>query len=313
MSSTRFMASDQPGRRSAGRLRSLFAEDLGGPGAGGIDDERRPHVEDVAGQPIARPDPGNCGPAAQNGQNVRIIDGCGFTSHHRLDEGDREPFRAVQLVVVPDGASGDPAGVDERVELETLGAGNHAAGGQPPRRVYPLVAITCEQIVAGQEGAHQRARMPPARRNDEWQHANEVRRDAGNLAALAHELTDARERALLQLPDAAVQGLEAVERSAGREIIALDEADGHAASRELVSDGQPVDAAAGDDRVEGRGRQALQVPLHQMTDLTSLLVRGTSSPGPPYAVARGGPVPRSAPAARSLRSLASLVRRTSCA
>ena len=42
------------------------------------------------------------------------------------------------------------------------------------------------------------------------------------LAALAHELADARQRALLQLADAAVQGLEAVERSAGGEIIALD-------------------------------------------------------------------------------------------
>src|SRR5215203_5329840 len=43
-----------------------------------------------------------------------------------------------------------------------------------------------------------------------------------------------------------------------------------------------------------------------MTDSTSsLTVRGTSSPGPPYAVARGGPVPRSAsagaPVARLVR------------
>ena len=200
--------------------------------------------------------------AAQNGQYFRIINGRGFTPHHRLDEGDRQPFRAVQLIVVPEGASGHAAGVDERVEIETLGSGHHAAGGQPLRRVDTLVAITCEQIVPGQEGAHQRARMPPARRNHERQHADEMRCEAGNLAALAHELPDARQRALLQLADAAVQGFEAVERSAGGEIVALDEADGHAAPGELVGDRQPVHAAAGDDRVEGRGRQALQVPLH---------------------------------------------------
>ena len=36
------------------------------------------------------------------------------------------------------------------------------------------------------------------------------------------------------------------------------------------------------------------------------LARGTSSPGPPYAVARGGPVPRSAPAGAPVARLASL-------
>jgi len=79
--------------------------------------------------------------------------------------------------------------------------------------------------------------------------------------ALTHP-ADARHRALLQFADAAVQGLEAVEGRAGGEIIALDEADGQAATGELVGDGQPVHAAAGDDRMEARGRQALQVPLH---------------------------------------------------
>src|SRR5215207_7656100 len=37
---------------------------------------------------------------------------------------------------------------------------------------------------------------------------------------------------------------------------------------------------------------------------SNIILRGTSSPGPPYTRARGGPTPRSARVARSLRSLA---------
>ncbi len=45
---------------------------------------------------------------------------------------------------------------------------------------------------------------------------------------------------------------------------------------------------------------------HKFTTDPSVLsfIRGTSSPGPPYTLARGGPAPRSARVARSRSSLA---------
>src|SRR5918999_671151 len=54
-----------------------------------------------------------------------------------------------------------------------------------------------------------------------------------------------------------------------------------------------------------RGSQYRQTkcPLYQKLILASLS-GGLRPPEPPYTVARGGPVPRSAPVARSLRSLA---------
>jgi hypothetical protein len=55
---------------------------------------------------------------------------------------------------------------------------------------------------------------------------------------------------VLEIADAAVDGLEAVEGCARAEVVPLDESDGEAAKRSVPRDGGAVDSASDDREVE---------------------------------------------------------------
>ena len=204
-----------------------------------------------------------------------IVSGRGAAANRGGEQADRQPFGAVQLVVVPDGAAGDTRRIDERVEPQAFEARDRSTGRQGQAGIHAVVAVRGEEIVGGEKRRHDRAITHGMAMgwDDEGQRADEVRRDDGEAASLPHELAHGRERAVLKRPDAAVYGLETVERRRRSEIAAIDEGRLQAPRRQLAEGGESIDAAANDENVEGLVRQALEVTNHQMSHSTPRLPR----------------------------------------
>ena len=95
-----------------------------------------------------------------------------------------------------------------------------------------------EQAVAGEH------------REQERQHAHEVRRGLAQDLALGERFVDEADLLLLEVADAAVHELRRLRRRARREVVPLDERGPQAAGRGVERDADAGDAAADDEHVE---------------------------------------------------------------
>ena len=144
--------------------------------------------------------------------------------------------------------------------LETMRPAGRCSAGSDA-----LVAIARDEVVDGERDAHHRpAALRAARgRDDKRQRPHQVRDDAGQRAALADEQPHLLEVERLQRAQAAVQGLQVVERGAAAEVAAIDQGHGEAAVDGVPGDGRAVDSGADDQHVEPGVRQSPEVAHHQ--------------------------------------------------
>ena len=115
----------------------------------------------------------------------------------------------------------------------------------PPVRSYIHIVVPRsraswrgQQAVAGEH------------RQQERQHAHEVRRGLAQDLALGERFVDEPDFLLLQVADAAVHELRRLRRRARREVALVDERDAQAARRGVERDAGAGDAAADDEHVE---------------------------------------------------------------
>ena len=135
----------------------------------------------------------------------------------------------MHLGVVPEHAARQPVALDPGRHLETSVARQGLAGGQMLLAVRELVAIPTQEIVDEQSRAHHCSALekaPSISRDKKRQRVYEVRRNAHEVSALAHRFAHSDEIGVLQIAEAAMDGLEIVERSTAPEITFVDERDG---------------------------------------------------------------------------------------
>ena len=118
--------------------------------------------------------------------------------------------------------------------------------------VEALVAIESNQRVESERRAQrQRISRKGIRRGHHERKGGDVaRRHSRKCAPLANGLAHTSDVGGLQIPKAAVNRLEMVERRGRAEIAALDECYGQAALRGVIRDREAVDAAADDEEIE---------------------------------------------------------------
>ena len=168
-------------------------------------------------------------------------------------EGQRHAIGADHLVVVPDGAPGHAVRRDDRVQPQRFLAGHDASVRQVRARIrQPLVAIACDGVVDGQCEAHQQRTAPgvPRGRHDERHGPDQVRQDPRQRAPLADEQPHLPEIHGLQRTQAAMQGLEVVERRGRAEVVLVDDGDRQAPLRGIPCRRDAIEAGADDDHVE---------------------------------------------------------------
>src|SRR5262245_60588851 len=122
-----------------------------------------------------------------------------------------------------------------------------------------------DESIQKEAGSHRRRALRRGRRHrqDETQRANRIRRDPRKRAPFVDRLARARQVERLQIPEAAVDGPEMVERRAAAKVVPLDQRDRQAPLRRIVGDRQPVNAATDDEDVEGPCSQSIEVALHE--------------------------------------------------
>ncbi len=203
------------------------------------------------------------------------------------DEPESEPLAARHLRVVPESTSRQVVPRQARDEKERLRPRQHAAPWDPLLFREPLVPIGAQQVVQGQARAQDGAALLPEapRGHEESQRPDERRSDAKERPPLAHGLAQAREVSVRQVPEPAVDRLEAVPGHAGPEVVALHEGDAEAALRRVPGRGRAVDAAPDHEEVvlaRGEGRE---VALHGTSDDSIPPVRAVKRARPPGRVA----------------------------
>src|SRR5262249_55123301 len=109
------------------------------------------------------------------------------------------------------------------------------------------------------------------------QRLDRMRRDARKRAPLADRFPRAPEVERLQIPQAAVDRTEMIERRAAAEVVALDQRDRQPAVRRVVRDRQAVHTAADDEHVERAAGQPIDVANHE-GQILSLYCRSTWQP-----------------------------------
>jgi hypothetical protein len=259
----------RPRQPRRGRGRPPPRESMGQcsrPRTGGVDDGAGTDVEGRVGQPVAHAQHERAVAPASELLGVHVgADGRAEGRRRRRGPGD-DPLGPAHLVVEPDGAARDLAVVDERVQAQALGARHDSPAGQPQVGVGDAVAA----VVADRVGHRQRdpqgpgiPRGMPVGGHAEGQRVHQVRRHHRHGAALADEEPHLAQVQRLQRPEAAVQGLEGVERGGAAQIAAVDEGHRPAAPRRLPRGQRAVDPGADDHEIVGRIGQAGRVALHR--------------------------------------------------
>ena len=175
-----------------------------------------------------------------------------------------DPVAVVHLVVEPLDAAGHAVRIDERVEIEAFVAGQQPTRRQSSGGGESVVPIARQQVVEREIETQQSSVAGDSAvcRDDERQGPDQMGRDAAQRPALSYEPAQRGDVAGLQRPNAAVQGLRAVERGAAAEVGAVDNGGAKAAQGRIPGCDRAVYAPADDEEVEGTGRQRREVSAH---------------------------------------------------
>ena len=255
----------QPRRRHVDRCAHEPRQDRAGPRAGGVQDGSGPHVEPLAGPPILDLGAGHLAPGAHQRPCLDVVGGRGAAGHRRLHRRQRHPLGLAQLIVDPHGAAGHAGRVDERVQLQTLAARHDPARRQPEALVVDAgVAVGPDRV--GHRQRRTQGQGTPGEMavggDTEGERPHQVRRHHGQGPPFADEPPHLRQAEGLQRPQAAVQGLQAVEGRAAAEVAAVDEGDAQAALGGVPGGERAVDPGADDQQIEGLIRQPAHVAHH---------------------------------------------------
>jgi lysophospholipase L1-like esterase len=218
-------------------------------------------------------DPADVATLLQQSLSLGIVSGRDPAVDGRFDETDRQTLGAVELVVVPDRASGDTRRIDERVQPKAFVSGDRSAARQDEASVDAVVPIGGEGIVRAEKRRHEWAiteRMPVSR-NHERERTHEMWSDRRESAAFAHEFAYSAEGAVLQRADSSVDSLETIEGCRAGEIAAFDERRAKPSRRQLASGGKTVNPAANHEDVKRFVREAGEVANHRVVHFTSRL------------------------------------------
>ena len=190
---------------------------------------------------------------------------CGSARDRFTQEGQGQTLAALHLCVVPERAArrGRP-----RAGRELAPASRSGPAGvrrrEPLRGGKAAVAVEAQQVVQDQAQAEGFATLGPVAigRHQEGQRPNEGGGHPQQGPSLAHGLAVVGQVEALQVPQAAVDRLEAVPGRARAEVHGFDEGHLQAAARGLVGGGDAVDAAAHHEQVVGHCGQRGHVPPH---------------------------------------------------
>ena len=223
------------------------------PGAAGVDHDLGRDLDGLSGFAIL--DHGAVDPdaAPQQGGDPGVVDRDRAGLPCRDDIFQAEPG-IVHAAVPVEGRAGQPLGIEQRLTPPGLVRRQHP--------MWPGVAPQGEQVVEQHPGVHQGAGRVGAavKRDQQWQRADQMRRDALQGVALAAGLEDQPEVEPFQVTQAAVDQFGRARRSAAGKIVLLDQGDHSPAQGQVAGDAGAGDAAADDQRIEAAGGETAKVP-----------------------------------------------------
>ncbi len=229
--------------------------------AGGVDGRAGANRQLAACRDVAHLHPRDACAFAHGPQRLDVVGERGAGPVRGGGERERQAIGLHHLIVVPLGAAGELVGSNAGEEAERGGLGDEPRRREVQLRLEPFVAVASEPGVDPERGPQRQAAA--GRRSigpdQERQRAEQPRRDARQGAALADRAAGVTQPPVLQRSQPAVHGALMIERGGAAEIVGVDERGLQPAAGGVVGDRQAVDAAADDEKIEGRAGKRVEV------------------------------------------------------